>query len=269
MNDITNAKELKKKRRKEIKAKKKQEQITKLYRSSFLRNDKSRAHSIFCEKVYGKNLCQVGMMDMVQLTKLLEVLNLSSRNRVIDLGCATGRISEYISDTTGAYVLGIDIMEGAILSAQNRTREKRIRLDFQEGNINNLSLDPACVDTIIVIDSIYFLDIPLELLIKQLKNFLMQGGQMGIFYSEHIGPRRIKLERVLKNLNLSFQTWNFTDSEHDIWLKQAQVLEELHEDFIAEGNTLGYTMRKLDYETWLPFLEDGKGNRQLFHVQLV
>ncbi|HLM03372.1 MAG TPA: hypothetical protein VK400_20130, partial [Pyrinomonadaceae bacterium] len=33
---------------------------------------KSEAHALFCEKVYGENLCQHGLADVFQLNKLLE-----------------------------------------------------------------------------------------------------------------------------------------------------------------------------------------------------
>jgi hypothetical protein len=166
-------------------------------------------------------------------------------------------------------MLGTDLMRGAIHSALERTREKRDRLDFQEGDINNLSQVPVCIDTIIAIDSIHYRGISLELLITQLKGFLTEKGQMGIFYSDHCDFRPIKLEQVLNNLKLSFQMWDFTDSEHKIWLKQAHFLEELKEDFIAEGNQRGYNVRKTDCDTMLSLFYKKTGRRNLYHVQLV
>ena len=91
---------------------------------------------------------------------------------------------------------------------------------------------------------------------------------MGIFYSKHCDPRRKKLDQALNNLNLSFQTWDFTDSEQEVWFKQAQALKELKEDFMAEGNQAGYNICKVDCESWLPVLEEGKGHRYLYHVKL-
>ena len=36
------------------------------------------------------------MANMEQINKLIEVLNLDENSKVLDLGCATGKISEYI-----------------------------------------------------------------------------------------------------------------------------------------------------------------------------
>ena len=156
------------------------ERFGKRYSNVLIRSEKSKAHSSFCERVFGKDLCQANLMDMMQLEKLLEVLNLSSENRVLDTGCGIGKIAEYISDVTGAYVLGIDIASEAVKCAQIRTQEKRKRLKFQEGDMNNLELPPAFVDTIIAIDTLHFSE-NLEKTIGQMKALLKPHGQMGLF----------------------------------------------------------------------------------------
>ena len=76
------------------------------YNEYFTRALTSAAHARFCERVYGRDLCQHGMMDMEQLGKLIEVLQLGPASRVLELGCGNGRVAEYISDTTGAHIIG-------------------------------------------------------------------------------------------------------------------------------------------------------------------
>jgi ubiquinone/menaquinone biosynthesis C-methylase UbiE len=95
-------------------------------------------------------------MDMVQLEKLPEVLNLSAENNVLDLACGMGAIAEYISDTTEAHVIGVDIANEAIAHAQERTQKKRDRLEFRYGTMNNLGFPPASFDTIIAIASLHY-----------------------------------------------------------------------------------------------------------------
>jgi 2-polyprenyl-3-methyl-5-hydroxy-6-metoxy-1,4-benzoquinol methylase len=86
-----------------------------------LKSQKSKAYGEFCKKVYGRNLCQFNMFDEEQLQKLLTELNLNNTHIVLDLGCGNGLISEYISDLTGAKVIGIDYAGGAIKEAQKLT----------------------------------------------------------------------------------------------------------------------------------------------------
>ncbi len=76
----------------------------------------SRAHSLLCERVYGKDLGQHGMADMEQVHSALSALGVSSGMSLLDFGCGDGQITEYIADTTGADVTGVDIAGEAIRS---------------------------------------------------------------------------------------------------------------------------------------------------------
>ncbi|MHA1542395.1 MAG: class I SAM-dependent methyltransferase, partial [Candidatus Hodarchaeales archaeon] len=196
--------------------------------------------------------------------------------RVLDLACGVGRIAEYISDTTQAHVLGIDMATTAIKRAQERTREKRNRLEFQVGDINNLSFDLIDVDTVIGIATLHYIE-DLNKVIKQLKEILPSNGQMGFYtfqYRAEIDSSRIlipentKLGQVLKKNNLKFQTWDFTDKEIEIRRKQIQIAQELRKDFQEEGNEDLCNDRIEECEIDLPRLENGKKRRYLFHVKL-
>lgn len=99
------------------------EQLIEGFSDGLIRSEQSKAYAVFCERLYGKNLCQFNMMDMVQLNKLFDVLNLNKNSRVLDLGCGIGTITEYISDLTQAHITGIDFAAGAIKRAQERTKK--------------------------------------------------------------------------------------------------------------------------------------------------
>ncbi len=93
------------------------------YRDFYDRAQASKAHSQFCESVYGLDLCQEGQMDMDAVHDLLDRLNLKKGQHVLDLGCGVGGISEYISDQTGAVVTGLDYSSTAITVARARTEK--------------------------------------------------------------------------------------------------------------------------------------------------
>ena len=252
------------------------ERIGKRFSHILIRSEKSTAYSVFCERVFGKDLCQANVMDMMQLEKLVEVLNLTPENRVLDMGCGVGKIAEYISDVTGAHVLGIDAAAGALACARARTIKKRDRLEFQEGDLNNLRLPPDSVDTIIAIDTLHYMQ-DLEKAIGQMKALLMPHGQMGLFSFQYCSdndtpdillPDNTNLGRALKRHNLSFRTWDFTESEKEIRRRQLQVAAELKEDFRAEGNLDLCEDRIEESELDLPRLDAGKKRRYLYHVQV-
>ncbi|MFC1852729.1 class I SAM-dependent methyltransferase [candidate division CSSED10-310 bacterium] len=86
---------------------------------------------------------------------------------------------------TGAHITGIDYAPEAIKRARERTRAKRPRLTFQEGDMNRLSLADAGFDTVIDIDSFAHSE-DLEKLIARLKGILNSAGQMGCLNSQII-----------------------------------------------------------------------------------
>ena len=252
------------------------ERIGNQFSDTHVRSDRSKAYSSFCNQVYGKNLSQANMMDMVQLDKLLQVLNLTYTNRVLDLACGVGKIAEYISDITHAYVLGIDLAAGAIKRAQERTQEKKNRLEFQIGDINNLPLDIIDVDTVIGIAAVHYIE-DLNKIIRQLKEILPPNGQMGLFTFQYctatdspeiLLPENTTLGQILKNNDLRFQTWDFTEKEIEIRHKQLQIARDLIKDFEKEGNKDLCEDRIQECEVDLPRLETGKKRRYLYHVQL-
>ncbi|MFW9991737.1 MAG: class I SAM-dependent methyltransferase [Candidatus Odinarchaeota archaeon] len=252
------------------------ERTGKRFSDSLIRCEKSEAFSFFCRSVFGKDLSQANMMDLVQLEKLLEVLDLRTGDQVLDLGCGIGRIAEYISDTTHARVLGIDVATEAIKRARERTREKRDRLEFREGDMNDLTLPAANVDAIIAIDTLHYVE-NLDATITQMKAILKPRGQMGLFSFQYLSandsqdillPDNTHLARILKKKRLSFRTWDFTEREKEIRRKQLQIATELMEDFRAEGNLDLCEDRIEECEIDLPRLDAGKKRRYLYHIQL-
>ena len=115
----------------------------------------SKAVAEYSERVFGKNLCQTNFTDMEQLDGLIEVLELGPDDRAFDLGCGTGMISEYISDRTGANLTGLDYAAHAVRIGRERCRDKGDRLNFVEGDMNDLDLPEDSFDAIISIDTLY------------------------------------------------------------------------------------------------------------------
>jgi ubiquinone/menaquinone biosynthesis C-methylase UbiE len=211
----------------------------------------SQAHAKFCEQVYGRNLTQHGIADMVEIDKLIEVLGAREGQRLLDLGCGNGRIAEYVSDVSGAHVTGIDVSRVGIQQALERTQHKRGRLKFEAGNLNLMELPERTFDAIYFIDTLYFLE--REPVIRRAQAALKPGGQMGFCYTQWwdegdpkalLQAESTELAELLRRCGLRFETWDFSAAEDTHWQHKLDVLAELRPEFEDEGNMWLHEFRR-------------------------
>lgn len=243
-----------------------------------LASERSQAYWKLCARVYGTGLCQFDMMTNAQLRKLLEVLNLKAGHQALDLGCGIGTVTEYVSDLTGASLTGVDFAAGAIRRAQERTRDKRHRLAFEEADMDELPFPSGSFDAIIAIDSLYFAE-DLRKSALKLKEILRPGGQMAILHTTRVAeeasearsgtaePGERRLPEVLMECGLRFRAWDFTEDEHELWRNTLQAAEALRAEFEAEGSLDLYRSRISEAERELEHSAAGRKHRCLYLVQ--
>jgi SAM-dependent methyltransferase len=242
------------------------------YDQFFDSEKKSNAHSEFCKQVYGKDLSQHGLIDIEELSILLEKLSAQQPKSVADIGCGNGKITEYISEKIQANTTGIDISQEGIKSANNRT-EKNTSLLFKVGNLNSLDFSNE-YDAILFLDTLYYADDLKETVEKAIKGLTKDGRLyayfsqwiMDIEYSENLNPKNTHLAKVLTNLQVDYSYTDLTISGINHWKKKLNVLEEMKIDFINE-ESLGlweYRYREaLRYANW----GDNKYARYLYEVK--
>lgn len=239
---------------------------------TLLRLQNSPTYGLFCEKVYGRNLCQFNALDEEQLQALVSALNLNSTHSVLDLGCGGGFISEYISDKTGASVTGVDFAKEVIELAQQRTSSKRQRLNFIVGNLNALSDEIGKFDIILSIDTLYFVE-DLSASIRSFKKLLTLDGRIAAFYTykrkpgdieNALKPESNKLGKALTAAGFRFETHDYSSNEQQIWTTAKNVAEELKELFTAEGNIKTYQGRVSESEENLNSILEGRSARSFY-----
>jgi len=245
------------------------------YDEFFARAQDSQAHAAFCEQVYGRNLCQHGMMDMSQLDMLLDVLDLDKGQRVLELGCGNGMVAEYISDISRAHLVGIDTSAVGIRQAAERTRRKRARLSFLRADMRALPFAAGAFAAAIAIDSAYYAG-HLEQWIGWLREVVRGGGHMAVFFSawaradeplDRLQPDQNRLAQALKAHSLRYRTWDFTASEIQHWQRKLQAATALRAAFEAEGNAFLYRKRWIEAEYHRPYVEVGRVSRYLYDVE--
>ena len=237
--------------------------------------ENSAAYREMCRQLYGSARCQFNMTTQSQLEKAFDVLDISKRQRILDVGCGTGALTEYVADHTDGNVTGIDFSAEAIKFAQDKNKENP-RLSFQVMDMDEFAFPPNSFDTILSVDTFYFLE-DLPKTINAIRRSLQANGQMGIFYSPKVSPKESKemlepkntaLAQALETCGLTFETWDFTADEEQMWKKSMEIAIELKGRFADEGNLAIYEDRIDEATRELEFFNTKRKRRYLFHAWL-
>lgn len=236
-----------------------------------LQTEGSKAYVKFCEKVYGRYLCQFNMVDEDQLQKLISLIGNGKGKKILDLGCGSGYISEYIAQETGASIIGIDFAKGAIKSAQNRIKKNDV--EFSVGNINELRFPDESFDYVLTIDTLYF-GSDIGKIVKNIKSILKPNGKLITFYSSKkedlnkSGPECTGLGKILDKEKIKYEYWDYTENEKRVWENSLKEAEELKQEFISEGNLEIYKGRVAEAKKNLIWQSKGEMVRYLYYVNL-
>ncbi len=239
----------------------------------------SAANAEYCDRVYGRNLCQHGFADLPDLDEMVHVSGISASSRVLDLGCGNGMIAETIADQTGAHVTGIDFIERAIRDAQARTEAKRERLAFLVMDMSRLDFPPASFDVVISIDTLYFGDAYETL--RPIIPMLRPGGRLAAFFDQSCGPDTpqesypkdltlpdsTELAQALQRLGLSYRTWDYTGKMLAHVRRRKPVLQALKAQFESEGNQFLYDSHLGEANGIERAYVNGAGRRYLYLAQ--
>lgn len=212
------------------------------YNEYFRRAAESPTHSRFCEAVYGRDLCQHGMMDADEMEFLASLLK--PGEKVLEVGCSNGCITEYIHQQAGCTLLGVDYSDVAIAQAQRRTQDKAATLNFRCVDLIRDELPGGDYDVILAIDSIYFMG-DYGATVAKLNAKLAPGGRMIIaaFQAKEendpdtiLLPGHTHMAETLRGLSFRYTQHDFTANVRNHWIKNYEFSRTLQPEFAAEGN---------------------------------
>ncbi len=218
------------------------------YRQFYPAAASSQAYSEFCRRVYGVDLTQTGFSDTAELEALLQALHPQAGEAGLDVGCGPGRITEYLSERSGARFHGVDYCPEALELARLRTKTKRRRLTFSLGEMDALHFPAASFDVIAAIDSLY-MPANLAATLGRLLSMLRPGGRLGAFFTqfangshavEALHPGNTPLGRALQQLGAAYRTWDFSEAAYYLLQRKRQVAEAMRPDFDAESAKMLY-----------------------------
>jgi len=124
------------------------------------------------------------------------------KGRVLDVGCGTGENALYLAEN-GFSAIGVDLSNRAIVAARAKAAERRLKVDFQEGNVLSLDFKDGVFDN--VIDSGLFHTLPDDdrpVYAREIARVLAPKGMYFMLcFSEKEptnwgGPRRVTREEI-------------------------------------------------------------------------
>lgn len=226
--------------------------IAEFYNNFYDKAVKSQAHAIFCERVYGINLCQHGMADDQQINLMLVELGLDHESNILDLGCGPGLISSYLQRKLKCRLVGLDISPIAIQRAVDRFGSQNRNLQFFTGDMATYDFKSERFDAILLIDTHYFIE-DFPALIPKLLDRLKEKGKIAIFSDEGKGiedldesntqPDETVIGQYLIAHAIRFKGIRLYEENKAHWIRKKQVLLELKDEFEKENNQFIYNNR--------------------------
>ena len=131
-------------------------------------------------QTYGDDLGQSGWLRTDELAQFAEWLGLHAGSRLLDIGCGAGGPALRLAETTGASVVGVDILPEAVAAATQLAQERRVgdRASFVQVDAGSrLPFEDASFDAALSIDAICHVPERLKML-EELHRVLAVGGRV-------------------------------------------------------------------------------------------
>lgn len=238
--------------------------------AALMRAMQSPAYQAFNLKVYGTERFQFDMIDPEQAERILNFGSLHAGKRFVDLGCATGTMTAWIAERTGAHGLGLDYATGAIAHAREAFAD-RTDLAFDEGDLDALPVPEAPFDVAFALDSLYFAT-DLQQTLQGIAAMLKPQGRLVAPYTQTVSEGLAPTEPDGCSLAIAFEAlgwdWVAIDvSARDHWDREVAALAELKPQFEAEGSLDFWERRRQEAEKMQHSWAEGRSQRWIFIAQ--
>lgn len=127
--------------------------------------------------------------------RLVNELNIKAADQVLDIGCGTGRLTDYISKIVGdnGYVYGIDPAEYRIQVAQQKTKDNSLaNISFKVGKGEDLISFPVNSFDAVTLNMVFHWITDKKLALMEIHRILKPGGVVGLTTGDKDNPFTLK-----------------------------------------------------------------------------
>ena len=131
-------------------------------------------------RTYGEDLGQSSWLTVDELGRFAEWLRVDAGSRLLDVGCGSGGPALWLAESTGASILGVDLLEEGIATATQLAQERSLaerarflRVDAGAG----LPFEEASFDAVLSIDAMNHLPNRLDIL-REWHRVTSPGGRI-------------------------------------------------------------------------------------------
>lgn len=199
-------------------------------------SENSETFKRFCYDAYGADFSQDGFSDINQINMIFPYIK-DSNSHLLDVGCGNGKMLEYLSKKSGAYIHGFDYSEKAIAYAKDKNSDA----DFRVGVIGEIDYSKDSFDLVISMDSIYFAK-DMKSFISQVRSWLKPGGTFFVAYQEGDVMKKTAdvhstvFAMAMKELNWDYEAKDITVESFDVLYKKRMTALSYQQQFKQESN---------------------------------
>lgn len=172
--------------------------------------------------------------------QLLEMCEIDTESKVLEVGCGAGFTSCRAAELYGSHVLGIDRSPNMISNAKRRAKEKKVDdlVDFKRGDVTNLDLEDEIFDVVIMESFLNILGEPelIQKALSEISRVIKRGGHAVIneMFADENTPKEVKdyIEEQLDGLcgpggNLArYSPTDFSNWFEDAGLHVLQIVKK-------------------------------------------
>ena len=228
----------------------------------------SEAYLDYCTELYGYRMYLFNMMDKFQLDYLFNNISISKSDSILDLGCGSGSILNYLMQKYQCQGTGIDQLNTEIIKKDNNL------FTYINGNIDELKSCSVSPNITISVDSLYFsnrLDRLLNILTK------INGNRLYLYYSQYIFDEKnedknilkcdhTRVAESLKKAGIKYKTIDYSENERDLYEKAMQILPKYEKAFEQEGNESLFEKKMNENKLGKELYDNNRANRYLYII---